>query len=122
MHAKVETISRSFDKELRNILSYWEQYSVDDIHGGFVGQRDHSNKLVSNATKGIILNSRILWSFSAACNHFQSSEYFELSKRSFEYLNENFRDHRHKGVYWELDQMGNVINDRKQIYAQAFMI
>ena len=54
--------------ELENILEYWKNFSVDEEYGGFVGQRDHENRLVKDASKGVILNTRLLWTFSAVGN------------------------------------------------------
>jgi mannobiose 2-epimerase len=122
MHKAAEKVSESLAKELENILNYWTTNTVDDLNGGFVGERDHYNKLVPNASKGIILNSRILWSFSAASNHYKSNKYIKYCERSYEYLKTYFNDKKFGGVFWELDKKGTPINKRKQVYAQAFMI
>jgi len=122
MHKLAELVSVSLAKELQNILNYWSANTIDEINGGFVGERDHYNNLVPNASKGIILNSRILWSFSAASNHLKTNKYKAICERSFNYLRTYFKDENYGGVYWELDAKGNPINTRKQVYAQAFMI
>ncbi|REE82095.1 mannobiose 2-epimerase [Lutibacter oceani] len=122
MHKLAKEVSVSLANELQNILNYWSENTVDEINGGFVGERDHYNNLVPNASKGIILNSRILWSFSAASNHLKTDKYNALCERSYNYLKTNFNDEKFGGVYWELDVKGNPINTRKQVYAQAFMI
>lgn len=121
-HPTVKKISAELAAELENILEYWTNYSIDETNDGFVGERDHFNKEVLNATKGVILNSRILWSFSAASNHYKSDKYTEICKRSFDYLETFFKDEIYGGVYWELTAEGSPINKRKQVYAQAFMI
>ena len=75
MHPLAEKISDPLAIELQNILNYWAKNSIDEVNDGFLGERDFFNKIVPNASKGIILNSRILWSFSAASNHFNSNKY-----------------------------------------------
>lgn len=122
MHPIIEKLSLELGIELKNILTYWAENSLDEIHGGFVGERDFFNNQVPDASKGIILNSRILWSFAAASNHYQSNEYKTVCERAYNYLKENFKDKEFGGVYWELNANGNPINTRKQVYAQAFMI
>jgi len=117
-----KTISDSLTKELENILNYWSTNTIDEVYGGFVGERDHYNNLKLNANKGIILNSRILWAFSAASNHYNPEIYKDICLRSYTYLKTNFKDTTYGGVFWELDAKGNPINTRKQIYAQAFTI
>ncbi|MBF8148578.1 AGE family epimerase/isomerase [Winogradskyella sp. F6397] len=108
--------------ELIDIVSYWSKNTVDADHGGFLGQIDHFNVPVPKANKGIILNTRILWSFSAASNHFNTQVYKAICDRAYHYLKAFFNDLTSKGVYWELDYLGNPINKRKQVYAQAFAI
>ena len=52
--------------ELDSILSFWMNHMVDETHGGFIGKLDHQNKKYPEAPKGAVMNSRILWAFSAA--------------------------------------------------------
>lgn len=108
--------------ELKNILSYWTKNTLDQEYGGFVGKINHYNKVVPKASKGIILNTRILWSFSSASNHLKTDEYKNICDRAFKYLKVYFNDESNKGVFWELDYKGQPINKRKQVYAQAFTI
>lgn len=100
MHKSAEIVSKALANELENILIYWTQNSIDEINGGFVGERDHFSNLVPNASKGIILNSRILWSFSAASNHYKSDKYKSYCERSYNYLKTYFKDSKYDGVYW----------------------
>lgn len=108
--------------ELENILTYWKENSVDEVNGGFVGQRDHYNQLNPDANKGIILNTRLLWTFSAIGNFKKNTEELSYAERAFEYLKDHFEDKEFGGVYWEVDAEGKPVNRRKQIYAQAFAI
>ena len=115
-------LKKELDIELKNILSYWTENTIDKEFGGFLGKRDHYNKVVEKASKGVILNTRILWSFSAATNHLKTDTYKDVCDRSFNYLKDFFNDKINKGVYWEVDYLGNPINKRKQVYAQSFTI
>jgi len=108
--------------ELHHILDYWKNHTVDDIHGGFYGLVNIDNLPDSHADKGIILNARILWTFSAAFRHAGRKEYKLLADRAFQYIRSFFYDHQNGGVFWMVDFMGNPVNKRKQIYAQAFAI
>lgn len=113
----------SFSQVLKeNILPFWTQKMVDDKRGGFIGQIDGEDKRHENADKSIILNTRILWSFSAVYLHLQEDQYKQLAKRSFDYLLQHFVDHEYGGVYWMLDAQGKVKDPKKQVYAQSFMI
>ena len=122
MNKTAERIKPELISELNNILKYWMEYSVDEENGGFVGQRDHNNRLIRGANKGIILNTRILWSFSAAGNFKQDKHLRFYADRAYEYLKSRFQDNIFGGVFWELNAQGEPVNRRKQIYAQAFAI
>jgi len=113
-----------------NILPYWMNKMVDDKHGGFFGRRDGYDNLDAAADKGVILNTRILWTFSRAARAFSSDKangtsvekYRATAGRAFECLVKYFFDHEKGGVYWMLDHTGKPVATKKQIYAQAFAI
>ena len=122
MEARAKNFRDEISSELKNIMTYWKQFSIDNIHGGFVGRRDHYNHLIENAPKGAILNTRLLWSFSAVANFEEDKESLKLAERAWNYIEDNFWDKEYNGVFWELDAQGQPQNTRKQIYAQAFAI
>jgi mannobiose 2-epimerase len=66
-----------------------------------------------------VLNTRILWTFSAAARRIDP-RYRETADWAWDYVLSKFWDRQHGGIYWMLDHTGNPISDRKQIYAQAF--
>src|SRR5688572_20865338 len=80
------------EHELEEILDYWMLRTVDTANGGFVGKIDHLNKAYPQAPKGSVLNSRILWSFSAAYNLTRKAQYLEVAERAFNYITEYFLD------------------------------
>lgn len=108
--------------ELDHILKFWIDHTVDNENGGFYGKILSSGVRVKNASKGAILNGRILWTFSAAYNFSKDKKYLHVADRAFEYLSEHFVDQKNGGVFWELDHKGNPVNTRKQAYAQGFAI
>jgi cellobiose epimerase len=113
---------RELDLELKDILAYWQRHAPDP-NGGFYGTVGYDNQPQPNSAKGVVLNSRILWTFSAAARHTQHhDQYLPLAKRAFEYLNTYFRDQQHKGVFWMLDAKGSPADDSKQLYGQAFAV
>jgi len=108
--------------ELKNILAYWMRYTIDIEYGGFVGRIDHDNNIDSHAAKGSVLNSRILWTFSAAYNLTKNEEYLKVAERAFQYLSEYFIDKQFGGVYWTVNYIGEPLDTKKQIYALAFAV
>ncbi|MEO0571958.1 MAG: AGE family epimerase/isomerase [Bacteroidota bacterium] len=110
------------ERELASILDYWQQNTLDDNNEGFYGRIDHYNEVDRTNSKGIILNTRILWTFSRANNFYGDGQYEKECERAFTYLLNHFKDVEHGGVFWEVDYKGKPTNKRKQIYAQAFCI
>jgi len=111
-----------FRDELIAIADWWLLYAVDHEQGGFYGEVSADNVPRKSASKGIILNSRILWFFSEVALTLDNSQYRQAATRAYEYIIHFFFDTDYGGVYWELDSQGNPINTKKQVYAQAFTI
>ena len=105
----------------QNILPFWLNFQ-DRENGGFYGQMTGEGVLVKEASKGGILNARILWSFSAAYRVLGKPEYLEAATRAKDYILEHFVDPVYGGTYWELDCKGNPVDTKKQFYAIGFTI
>lgn len=116
------TFRRELEEERVSILRFWSTYMVDADNGGFHGSLDNDHRVQQDSPKGIVLNSRILWTFSAAYNIDKQDEYLRIAVRAFDYILKYFTDKDFGGVYWSVDRFGNVIEDRKQTYGQAFCI
>ena len=108
--------------ELNDILSYWGKNTSDTVNGGFVGRIDENNINYADAPKGAVLNSRILWSFSAAYSITKNEEHLHLARAAFNYLVSNFIDKEYGGVYWLLNADGTPLDSKKQVYAIAFAV
>ncbi|MBD0776900.1 AGE family epimerase/isomerase [Maribacter sp. ANRC-HE7] len=115
-------VSAQLEMELLHILDFWKNNTKDMEFGGFVGRIDHNNHIIKKAPKGIILNTRILWTFSRANNFYKDNRYDAECELAFDYLYDYFRDADLGGVYWEVDYKGCATNTKKQVYAQAFCI
>lgn len=105
-----------------NILPFWMTVMVDRERGGFYGRITGEDVLEETASKGAILNARILWTFSAAYRLLGKREYQETATRAKRYLIDYFYDPEFGGVYWELDCQGKPLDTKKQIYALGFAI
>ena len=104
-----------------NILPFWLRFQ-DEENGGFYGRMTGDGVLVKEASKGGILNARILWSFSAAYRVLGKPEYLAAATRAKDYILEHFIDPVYGGTYWELDYKGNPVDTKKQFYAIGFML
>lgn len=117
-----QKLQAEFRQELIAIADWWVEHSQDQQQGGFFGEIDVNNQQVINASKGVILNARILWFFSDAALELPTPTYRACAERAYHYLLQYFFDLEHGGVYWEVSAQGLPLNKKKQVYAQAFVI
>ncbi len=109
--------------ELENILQFWMTHMADNERSGFYGSIDSNNVADNTAPKGLVLNARILWTFSAAYNFTQDKKkYLPVAKRAYLYLIDHFIDKEYGGLYWSVDAAGHPLDTRKQVYGLAFYL
>ncbi len=110
------------DELENNLIPFWLERALDQEHGGFIGQMSNEAVTDPKAPKGLILNTRILWTFSALHRFNQDSRYRDIARRAYDYLENYFWDRSHGGTFWLLDFQGHLLDDKKKIYGQAFYI
>jgi len=108
--------------ELSSILEYWIKNTIDEKEGGFLGKIDNNNIADPLASKGVVLTSRILWTFSAAYLRYREQVYLDMASRAYRYIVDHFIDRKYGGVYWSVDNKGTMLDGRKQVYGLAFCI
>jgi cellobiose epimerase len=107
---------------LENILPFWMKHAPDEKYGGFIGRMRNDLTIEPDAAKGLIQNTRILWTFSRAYIFQPDQKYLEMAERAYDYLLGKFWDKKYGGAFWSLDYQGNPADDKKRIYGQAFFI
>jgi mannobiose 2-epimerase len=126
MSISPETIAgfrRQAEREwLDNIAPFWSRYAPDKEYGGFRGWITNDLQIDEQAEKGIVLNSRILWTFAHAYKLYQDANFRQLAERAYGYLTGNFIDQDYGGVFWTLDYRGQPSDTKKRTYAQAFAL
>ena len=113
----MQDLRRKVEAELVNgILPFWLNHTIDEQYGGFRGQI--ANDLTSDpqAPKGLILNARILWTFSKAFSVYRNPLYLAAARRAYDYISRFFWDRDFGGVYWMLDCEGRPLDTKKRIY------
>ena len=106
--------------ELDSILNWWMEHMPDEEQGGFFGSVSNNNIPDTNAVKGLVLNSRILWTFSAANSLTKNELHLNFATKAFNYISKYFVDEEFGGAYWSLNADGSIHDGRKQIYGIAF--
>jgi mannobiose 2-epimerase len=105
-----------------NILPFWLKYAIDDEYGGFRGRISNDLTIDRHAPKGLILNARILWTFSHAFRVYRDQAYYLAARRAYEYIVQFFWDDEFGGVYWTVDYAGKPLDTKKRTYGQAFAV
>lgn len=119
----LESLEREMRAELTGgILPFWSHRALDRENGGFIGWIGPDGAPRPRAPKGAILNSRILWAFSAAYRVLGEDRLRALADRAAAFLEDRLLDPIDGGVYWAVDPGGRPVDDRKHVYAQAFAI
>jgi cellobiose epimerase len=105
-----------------HIMPFWCGPALDDQQGGWMAWL--SNDLTPDRTKpkGLIVNSRILWTFSAVHRYRSAGIYREMADRALDVVLNHFWDSKFGGAYWQLDGDGHILDDSKKTYGQAFYI
>jgi len=123
LYETILQFSQAVRNELENdIVPFWLERSVDLECGGFIGQMSNDGTIDTEAPKGLILNSRLLWTFSALYRFSEDNRYLDMARRAYDYLETYFWDNSHGGAFWLVDFQGQPLDDKKKIYGQAFYI
>ena len=106
--------------ELHRINGYW----LDEVltEQSYIGEVSLDGAVNTEADKGIILATRMLWYFSEAAMYLEDDRLIKAASKMYHFICDHFIDEESGGVFWMLNATGLVINDRKQVYAQAFAV
>ena len=86
-------------EEVFNLSVYWSNFTIDEINGGFFGSVNNDNSVNMDAPKGLVLNSRILWAFSALYQRTRRESDLQLATRAFDFLTDHFIDEYNGGQF-----------------------
>ena len=120
---KLKILRADVQRELKEgLVPFWQTRVLDYQNGGFIGHMDNDGEIDRRSVKGLILNTRLLWSYSALYQFTKDDSFKTLARRAFDYLADNFIDDQFGGAFWLLDFKGNFLDARKKTYGQAFFI
>ena len=118
---QLEFLKKEVLEEHANILKFWENNTLDEVNGGFIGQIYSNMTKNLEADKGVIVNARITWAYSAAYIYTGNYEYLKLATRAYNYLLTKFYNHEDNGVFFMIDYNGKLKDDRNLVIAVAFV-
>ena len=120
---ELETFSAQVEAHLfGHYLPFWCGPALDRENGGWMAWLSNDLKPDRSQPKGLIVNSRILWAFSAVHRVRPEPVYHEMAERAFNFVMNKFWDTQHGGAFWRLDDSGKLLDDSKKIYGEAFYI
>lgn len=106
------------------VLPYWYDTGQDMQHGGYLLADDgRGNRQATE--KHLVSQARMMWTFSHVWlkgYRDTNRNYLTAAARGFRFLQKHFRDPVYGGYFWKTDVAGNVTDDRKILYGQAFAI
>ena len=121
-------ITQKCKKELtQHILPFWDKLR-DDVYGGFYGQMDNDLIVDKEGCKGVILCSRILWSYASAYITLKDTDpdiaasALDNARHAYVFLRDRCVDREYGGVYWTVTYDGQPLDTMKHTYCQAFAI
>ena len=115
-------LSEELKEELNGrIFPFWSSLADYD-NGGFYGYVGYDCRINKEAEKGVILNTRILWFFSAVYCLEKKTEALELANHAYDFMVDKLFDDKYEGLYWMVNFKGQPTDKRKHIYNQAFGI
>jgi mannobiose 2-epimerase len=113
---------RAAEQLFNHILPFWCGPALDPERGGWMAWLSNDLKPDRRKPKGLILNTGILWAFSAVFRVRPEPLYRDMANRALDFVMNRFWDAHSGGVFWQLDDAGSVIDDAKRIHGQAFCI
>ena len=121
--AELEKFSAQVSEHLFDFyLPFWCGPALDREHGGWMAWLSNDLKPDRTQPKGLVVNARILWAFSAVHRIRPEPVYFDMAERAFDFVMNKFWDAQHGGAFWRLDDAGHVLDDSKKIYGHAFYV
>lgn len=111
-----------FENHLKEIIiPFWNRLK-DTTYGGFYGEKDIHLTTIKEAHKGMILHSRILWFYSNVYLTFHDTESLLMAEHAYDFICKYGLDTQYGGIHWMLSYKGDIVDDTKHTYNQAFAI
>ena len=95
----LEGYSNEVEAELVSILDWWTHHIHNPANCFYYGEINNKNEPDAEAPIGLVLQSRLLWTFSAAFKHTQNHQYLKAANHAYDALVQKFYDNKNTNKY-----------------------
>jgi mannobiose 2-epimerase len=106
------------------LIDFWKAHGIDHEFGGFHGTVDREGNPKEPTDKGLIQQSRHLWTFSTWYERReQTPEIRAIADQSYRFIARHMRDAKDGQFYYKVSRDGSQVKDpKKLLYAESFAI
>lgn len=124
IYEKLSNLRERAEKNvLESIFPFWtSEYILDQENGGFYGRITRDMEIIKEEPRALVLTGRMVFAFSNAYRMFGDEIYLDRAKRAFDYLMQYFYDREYGGAYSTVSYKGEVLDDNKPTYGEAFFL
>lgn len=120
--ARLEAIAKRLDVLSAELFDFWRVHGPDPAYGGFHGTLDRTGRRKAPTDKGLIQQSRHLYSMSLWYERRgRSAEAKALADQQYLFLTRHFADTDGE-YFFTVDDKGTPVARKKVLYANAFAI
>jgi cellobiose epimerase len=117
----IQTRLRTLQTE---VMAFWKTKGPDTTYGGFYGNLDRMGVKSSPTDKGLVQQTRHLWTFS---NWYamkeQTPEVKAIADNTYKFIVDHFYDGGTKQFQYKVNESGtSVVDSNKVLYAEGFAI
>ena len=107
-----------------NLMAFWKAHGADTKYGGIHGWHDRRGRPKPDAAKGLIQQTRHLWSYSTwYARREKTPEVKATADSLYTFLAERFLDREDGEFFYEVSRDGTKVTEpKKQLYAESFAI
>ncbi len=120
---RLGTLKVRLDALGAGIMDFWKAHGIDAKHGGIHGLHDRRGVPKEDAPKGLVQQTRHLWSFSTWYARREKTPQIKAAADNiYKFLIDHFRDADGEFFYKVSRDGSQALDPKKQLYAESFAI
>ncbi len=125
---RIAAMKQRIELLLENAMRFWLSHGLDTEFGGFHGTLNRFGEPAEPSHKGLVHQSRHLWTFSAYYSRIPQADASrktavkERADELFRFIVQRFLDPADGEFYFRVDRKGNPLDRSKHLYGNSFAI